>query len=159
VLRLLAECYLRLAAAEPEAVRKTFLYVQSLDFAQQLSSVTPDDLEAVHLVGRAASGREAGPGRERLPSRPIRQPPPLLRPGNLGRTFMAGGRLEEAKAYLRTASVCAPRLAAVWESLGELYLELGQAQEAAAAFRRVEEIEPSHAAPQFPTTIPVFQPR
>ena len=160
VLRLLAECYLRLAAAESDAVRRRFEYGQSLGFAQRLSSVTPDNLDAVHLVGRAALGA----GRLEQAENAFRHvlaanPRHCYALGNLGRTYMAARRWEEAKAYLRTASTCAPRLTAVWESLGELFLELGQPQEAAAAFRRIEEIEPSQEATEFPTTIPVFQPR
>ena len=60
---------------------------------------------------------------------------------------------------LRTASACAPRLTAVWESLGHLYMEVGKPQEAAAAFRRIEAIEPTQAPTEFPTTMPVIQPR
>jgi len=160
VLRLLAECFLRLAAAEPDAVRKQFDYVQSLNYAQRLTSVTPDDLDAVHLVGRAALGA----GRLEQAEHVFRHvlavnPRQCYALANLGRTYMAAARWEEAEAYLRTASACAPRLTAVYESLGELYLERGQPQEAAAMFRRVEEIEPTQAATEFPTTIPVFQPR
>jgi tetratricopeptide (TPR) repeat protein len=50
-------------------------------------------------------------------------------------------------------------LTTVYESLGELYLQLGKPQEAAAAFRRVVEIEPTRAAPDPGASIPVFQPR
>ncbi len=160
VLRLLAECFLRLAAAEPDAVRKRFNYVQSLRYAQRLASVTPDDLDAVHLVGRAALGAGRLDQAENVFRHVLAvNPRQCYALANLGRTYMAAARWEEAKAYLRTASACAPRLTAVWESLGDLYLELGQPQEAAAAFRRVEEIEPTRTATEFPTTIPVFQPR
>jgi tetratricopeptide (TPR) repeat protein len=160
VLRLLAECFLRLAAAEPDAVRKQFGYVQSLTYAQRLASVTPDDLDAVHLVGRAALGAGRLDQAENVFRHVLAvNPRQCYALADLGRTYMAAARWEEAMAYLRTASACAPRLTAVWESLGDLYLELGQPQEAAAAFRRVEEIEPTQSAPEFPTTIPVFQPR
>jgi len=160
VLRLLAECFLRLAAGEPDAVRKKFNYLQSLAHAQRLASLTPDDLDAVHLVGRAALGAGRLDQAENVFRHVLAvNPRQCYALANLGRTYMAAARWEEAKAYLRAASACAPRLTAVWESLGELYLELGEPQEAAAAFRRVEEIEPTQAATEFPTTIPVFQPR
>jgi predicted negative regulator of RcsB-dependent stress response len=47
----------------------------------------------------------------------------------------------------------------VFESLGEVYLELGKPQDAAAAFRRAEEIEPSPRGTDLPGAMPVFQPR
>jgi len=160
VLRLLAECFLRLAASEQNAVRKQALYVQSLGYAQRLSSVTPDDLDAVHLVGRAALGARRLEQAEHVFRHVLAvNPRQCYALANLGRTYMAAARWEEAEAYLRNASACAPRLTAVFESLGELYLELGKPQEAAAMFRRVEEIEPTQPAAEFPTTIPVFQPR
>ena len=159
-LRLLAECYLRLAADENDAVRKRFDYLQSLTYAQRLASLTPDDLDAVHLVGRAALGagrldQAANIFRHVLSINP-RQCYALA---NLGRTYMATARWAEAEAYLRNASACAPRMTTVFESLGELYLELGRPQEAAEAFRRVEEIEPKRRGTDLPGVMPVFQPR
>jgi protein O-GlcNAc transferase len=160
VLRLLAECFLRLAAAEPDAVRKQATYAQSLVYSQRLASVTPDDLDAVHLVGRAALGAGKLDQAEHVFRHVLAvNPRQCYALANLGRTYMAASRWAEAEAYLRNASACAPRLTAVWESLGDLYLALGQPQEAAAAFRRAEEIEPTQPGSGFPTTIPVFQPR
>jgi len=160
VLRLLAESYLRLAAAEPDLVRKKFAYVQSLNFAQRLASLTPNDLAAVHLVGRAALGAGSLEQAEDVFRSVLSvNPRHCYALANLGRTFMAAARLAEAEAYLRNAVACAPRLTTVWESLGEVYLALGKPQDAAAAFRRVEELEPSQAASEFPNTIPAFQPR
>jgi len=72
---------------------------------------------------------------------------------------MASSRWSEAEAYLRRASACAPRLAAVYDSLGELYLKLGKPQEAAAAYRRSEEIEPTQDMPSGRGMIRVFEPR
>ena len=160
VLRLLAESYLRLAADEQDAVRKRFAYTQSLAYAQRLASVTPADLDAVHLVGRAALGAGRLAQAENVFRHVLaNNPRQCYAMANLGRTYMAAARWDEAEAYLRNASACAPRLTAVYESLGELYLQLGKPQEAAAQFRRIEEIEPTQAATEFPTTIPVFQPR
>lgn len=160
VLRLLAECFLRLAAAEPDAVRKRFAYTQSLGYALRLASVNPHDLDAVHLVGRAALGAGRLDQAENVFRHVLSvNPRQCYALANLGRTYMAAARWVEAEAYLRNACACAPRMTAVWESLGELYFELGKPQEAAAAFRRVEEIEPTEAAREFPTAIPVFQPR
>ena len=160
VLRLLAECFLRMAADEEDAIRKRFDYLQSMAFAQRLASVTPDDLDAVHLVGRAALGA----GRLGQAENVFRHvlavnPRQCYALANLGRTYMAAARWVEAEAYLRNASACAPRLTTVYESLGELYLELGKQQEAAAAFRRVEEIEPKQYGTDVPGSIPIFQPR
>lgn len=160
VLRLLAECYVRLAPAESDAVRKKFDYLQSLNYAQRLALVTPNDLDAVHLVGRAALGAGRLDQAENVFRHVLSiDPRQCYAMANLGRTYMAAARWEEAEAYLRTASACAPRLTAVWESLGHLYMEVGKPQEAAAAFRRIEAIEPTQAPTEFPTTMPVIQPR
>jgi tetratricopeptide (TPR) repeat protein len=160
VLRLLAESFLRLAAVEQDAVHKRFNYVQSLAYAQRLVSVSPHDLDAVHLVGRAALGAGRLEQAENVFRHVLANDPrQCYAMANLGRTYIAASRWDEAEAYLRKASACAPRLATVYESLGELYLELGKPQEAAEAFRRVEEIEPTHKATELPGTIPVFAPR
>jgi tetratricopeptide (TPR) repeat protein len=160
VLRLLAETFLRLAADEQDAVRKRFNYTQSLAYAQRLASVTPDDLDAVHLVGRAALGAGRLAQAENVFRHVLANDPrQCYAMANLGRTYMAAARWAAAETYLRRASACAPRLTTVYESLGEVYLELGKPQEAAAAFRRAEAIEPTPAATELPAAIPVFQPR
>jgi tetratricopeptide (TPR) repeat protein len=160
VLRLLAESFLRLAAAEPDAARKRLDYLQSRTYSQRLATLTPNDLAAMHLVGRAALGAGSLSEAESVFRQVLSiNPRHCYALANLGRTFMAAARLAEAEAYLHNAATCAPRLAAVWESLGEVYLALGKPQDAADAFRRVEEIEPSQAASEFPSTIPAFQPR
>lgn len=160
VLRLLAECFLRMAAEDQQPVRKQFEYSQSLDYARRLASVTPDDLDAVHLVGRAALGA----GRLEQAENVFRHvlsinPRHCYAMANLGRTYMAAERWAEAEAYLRTAAACAPRLTTVYESLGELYLAVGKPQEAAAAFRRAESIEPTRRGSYGSGSVPVFQPR
>jgi hypothetical protein len=53
---------------------------------------------------------------------------------------------------------CAPRMAAVYETLGELYLQIGKPQEAAAV-RRHDEIESTGGTANLPGTVPVFAPR
>ena len=160
VLRLLAECSLRLAADEPNPIRKKSRYTESLTYAQRLASVSPGDLDAVNLVGRAALGagrlvQAENVFRHVLASNP-RQCYALA---NLGRTYMAAARWADAEAYLRSATACAPRLTTVYESLGELYLQLGKPQDAADAFRRAEEIEPTHTLTDPSASIPVRQPR
>jgi tetratricopeptide (TPR) repeat protein len=160
VLRLLAECFLRMAPNEQDAVRKRFDYLQSMAYAQRLASVTPDDLDAVHLVGRAALGAGRLDQAENVFRHVLAvNPRQCYALANLGRTYMAAGRWAEAEAYLRNASACAPRLTMVYESLGDLYLELGKPQEAAAAFRRAEEIEPTRHPAEPADSMPVFQPR
>jgi tetratricopeptide (TPR) repeat protein len=160
VLRLLSETFLRLAADENDAMRKKFNYLQAMGYAQRLISVAPDDLDAVHLVGRGALGAGRLDQAENVFRHVLAvNPRQCYALADLGRTYMAAARWVEAEAYLRKASACAPRLAAVYESLGDLYLALGKPQEAAAAFRRVEEIDPGRQTPERPEPIPVFQPR
>ena len=159
VLRLIAESYLRLAAAEPR-VRKKFNYIKAYEYAQRLAAVTPHDLGAANLVGRAALGAGRLDQAENVFKHVLSiNPCHCYALANLGRTYMASARLADAEAYLRSASACAPRMTAIWESLGDLYLALGKPQEAAAAYRRVEEIEPTQTASELPATVPVFQPR
>jgi len=160
LLRLLAECSLRLAADEQDPVRKSYTYSQSLLYAQRLAAVSPGDLDAVDLVGRAALGAGKLTQAENVFRHVLaNNPRQCYALANLGRTYMAAARWTDAEAYLRNASACAPRLTTVYESLGELYLQLGKPQEAAAAFRRAEEIEPTHAVTDPGAAIPVFQPR
>jgi len=160
VLRLLAECSLRLAADEQDPVRKKFTYTQSLAYAQRLASVSPGDLDAVNLVGRAALGAGRLVQAENVFRHVLaHNPRQCYALANLGRTYMAAARWAEAEAYLRNATACAPRLTTVYESLGELYLQLGKPQEAADAFRRAEEIEPTHTLTDPGAVIPVLQPR
>ena len=160
VLRLLAESFLRLAADEQDAVRKRFEYTQSLGYAQRLASLTPNDLDAIHLVGRAALGAGRLSQAENVFRHVLANDPrQCYAMANLGRTYMAASRWAEAEAYLRKASACAPRLTTVYESLGEVYLRQGKPEEAAAAVARAEELEPTGAAPELPPTVPVFAPR
>jgi Flp pilus assembly protein TadD len=160
VLRLLAECFLRLAADEQDAIRKRFDYLQSLAYAQRLAWVVPDDLDVVHLVGRAALGAGRLDQAENVFRHVLAvNPRQCYAMADLGRTYMAAARWAEAETYLRNASACAPRLTAVHESLGDLYLQLGKPQEAAAAFRRAEELDPTRQGGARSGSIPVFQPR
>jgi len=122
--------------------------------------VSPGDLDAVNLVGAPPWARDGSSRRKTSSvtfSRTIRGSATRL--ANLGRTYMAAARWAEAEAYLRNATACAPRLTTVYESLGELYLQLGKPQEAADAFRRAEEIEPTHTLTDPGAVIPVLQPR
>jgi tetratricopeptide (TPR) repeat protein len=148
VIRLLAECYLRLAAGQRDPSRKVAYYVKSLEYAQNLSALTPNDMEAVNLVGRAALGAGRLDQAERVFLHVLnRDPRQCYAMVNLGRTYFAAERWTDAEVVLRRAAACAPRMAAVYETLGELYLKRGQPQEAAAAFRRAEEIEPTEPDP------------
>jgi tetratricopeptide (TPR) repeat protein len=160
VLRLLAESFLRLAAADPDPVRKRFLYTESLANAQRLASVAPDDLDAVHLVGRAALGAGRFDQAENVFRHVLgKDPRQCYAMANLGRTYMALSRWTDAEAYLRKAAACAPRLSSVYDSLGELYMQVGKPQEAAAAYRRSEELEPTRRDADRSLMVPVFAPR
>lgn len=160
VLRVLAECYLRIAAADPVPIRKSYNYAQALEYARRLASQAPDDLDAVNLVGRAALGAGKLDQAETVFQHVLAiNPRHCYALTNLGRTYMAAERWSEAEAALRQASACAPRWVTVYESLGELYLETGRPEEAAATFRRIEEIQPTHASTGTPEVQAVFSPR
>jgi tetratricopeptide (TPR) repeat protein len=160
VLRLLAECHLRLATNGDDPRLKRFNYQQSLSYGVRLARLTPTDLAVLQLVGRAALGvgnleQAESMFRHVLAS----QPRQCYALADLGRTLMASARWAEAEAYLLQAAACAPRLAAIYESLGDLYLKMGKPQEAAVAYWRVEALEPSRAGQPPPATVPVFAPR
>jgi len=160
VLRILAECFLRLAADETDPIRKRFYYTQSLSYAQHVVSVAPGDLGAVQLVGRAALGAGNLAQAENVFRTVLfNDPRQCYAMADLGRTYVAARRWAEAETYLRKATACAPRLATVYESLGQVYLKLGRTEDAVAAFRRADEINPQRAATELPDTVPVFAPR
>lgn len=160
VLRLLAESYLKVAGDDPDAARKKLLYGEALGYAQRLAAATPDDLGAVHLVGRAALGAGRLAQAESVFLLVLAHDPrQCYAMVNLGRTYMAAERWPEAEAFLRKAAACAPRMAVVFETLGDLYLHRGLTQEAAEAYRRAEEIEPTPIGPNARTASPRTPPR
>jgi len=130
--------------------------------------VARNDLDAVHLVGRAALGAGHLQQAESVFLHVLTQDPrQCYAMVNLGRTYIAAAQWAKAEAFLRKGAMCAPRMADVYESLGDLYLKLGRTQDAAEAFRRAEEIDPSPQDPKAfgalpnnpPGTIPVSAPR
>lgn len=160
VLRVLAECYLRIAAEDPVPIRKRYNYSQSLLYAQQLASLIPDDADAVNLVGRAALGAGKLDQAENVFRHVLAtNPRQCYALANLGRTYMASARWDEAEAALRQASACAPRWVTVYESLGELYLQTGRPELAAKAFSRIEEIQPTRESNDGRRVQAVFSPR
>ncbi|HEX4822705.1 MAG TPA: tetratricopeptide repeat protein [Candidatus Polarisedimenticolaceae bacterium] len=143
VLRVLSESYIRIAADETDVVKKKILYGQALEFAQRLSSLTPDDMDAMHLVGRAALGAGQLDKAESVFRHVLdREPRQCYAMINLGRTFCAAQKYPEAKQWLQRAEACAPRLGLVYETLGDLYLKMGLPDEAANAFRRADDLSP-----------------
>lgn len=160
VLRLLAECFIRLAANETDAARKRFNYTQALAYAHLFASGSPGDLSAFQLVGRAALGagklEQAESVFRHVLSIDQHQ---CYAMADLGRTYMAEARWAEAETYLRKATVCAPRLATAYESLGDVYLALGKPEQAAVEFRRAGQSEPMQAPSDLPDAVPVFAPR
>jgi cytochrome c-type biogenesis protein CcmH/NrfG len=74
---------------------------------------------------------------------------------NLGRTYIALGRWNDAEAALVKAAACAPRMAVVFETLGDLYMRRGLPEQAVDAYGRAETLEPEPSVP----TIPVRNPR
>src|SRR5262249_37628515 len=69
---------------------------------------------------------------------------------DLGRALVALERWGDAEAALRQASLCAPRLGVVYETMGDLYLRQGMTHEAAAAFRQADDIQPGAPRPAPP---------
>ena len=143
-LRLLAESLVHVAADESDPERKRAAYGEALGYARRIAAARPDDPDVVHLVGRAALGAGQLEQAESLFLHVLSlDPRQCYAMVNLGRTYMAMSRWSEAESFLKQAASCAPRLAAVYETLGDLYLQRGMTQLAADAFRRADEIEPN----------------
>lgn len=165
VLRLLAESLVHVATDESDPKRKRAFYVEAQGYARRLAAARPDDPDAVHLVARAAMGagqleQAVGLFLHVLALDP-RQCYAMV---NLGRTYMGLHRYADAERFLQQAAACAPRLPAVFETLGDLYLSQGLPQRAAEMFRRANEIEPPPRNPRggparaIPPTVPVSGP-
>src|SRR5262249_21662486 len=167
ILSLLVGSLLNVAAAESDPSRKRSLYAESVIAAQRLSAARPEDVEAIHLVGRA----RLGAGEPALAAELFRRvlaldPSRCYAMVDLGRALVALERWGDAEAALRQASLCAPRLGVVYETMGDLYLRQGMTHEAAAAFRQADDIEPGAPRPErlgrrreIPATIPVNAPQ
>lgn len=168
VLRLLAESYVRAGGQEPDSAKKKLEYEAALGYAQRLTSVAPNDLDAINLVGRAALGSGRLPQAEQIflhvLSQDGRQCYAMV---NLGRTYIAAERWSDAETVLRKATACAPRMGVVYETLGDLFLKTGRSQEAAEAFARAEQLDSGDQGMddlgivprRAPETTPVFNPR
>ncbi len=167
ILRLLADCLVRAAGDETIPQRKRTLYTEALTYAQRLAATRPDDVEAVHLLGRAALGAGQLAQAERVFLHVLSlEPRQCYAMVNLGRTYMALARWSEAETFLRQAAACAPRLAVVFETIGDLYMKTGMPQQAAVAYRHAGEIEPGPPAGRRlvrprddPATTPVRAPK
>jgi predicted Zn-dependent protease len=156
VLRLLAEADLVRAGRETDGTRKRILYVDALGYARRLAAARPGDVEAIHVVGRAALGSgELGQAEHLFLHVLYRQPRHCYAMVNLARTYIALERWDEAEAFLMKAAACAPRMAVVFETLGDLYMRRGRPQQAVDAYGRAESLEPEGSVP----TIPVRSPR
>lgn len=156
VLRLLAESYLVRAGAEADPARKRILYVEALRHARRLYAARPADLDAIHLVGRAALGAGELQQAEGIFLHVLNHDPrQCYAMVNLGRTYLALERWSESETFLLKAASCAPRMAVVFESLGDLYMKRGLPQQAVDAYARAESLEPA----PLPPSIPVRNPR
>ena len=167
VQRLLAISFLRVAADETDPDRKRALYGQAFAVARRLAASHPDDVEALHLVGRGALGAGEAKLAVGLFLRVLSlDPRRCYAMVNLGRAYLSLGQWPDSEDYLRQAAACAPRLAAVYETMGNLYLRRGMTEQAASAFRRADEIEPRRPVavrpphrPEAPEPTPVRAPR
>lgn len=154
-LRLLIESLLQRAGAEPDPERKRVLYADALETAQELARLATGDPDVAHIAGRAALGAGKLELAENLFHYVLAlEPRQCYAMINLGRTYIALTRWDDAEAILRQAAACAPRLPVVFETLGSLYMSRGLTREAAAMFQRAEQIDPSRSDPLYPGTRP-----
>lgn len=143
-LRLVVESFLRAALEAPNASAKREAYSRALDLARRYASGREDDPDAWHLLGRAALGAGALDEAEASFRRVLTtEPRQCYALANLGRVLLAREQRAEAERFLLRASACAPRLGAVYESLGTLWLVEGRLSQAAQAFARALRFDPS----------------
>ncbi len=145
--RLLTESLLQMAAGTPDSARKKTLYGSAMETAENLRQLTPDDPEAMSVLGRAALGAgqytvAEGAFRTVLATRPGACHALV----NLSRAVLAQNRVGEAEQILDDAARCAPAMPEVHEGLGRVYFRQQRFSLALEAFRRANEIQPSLAA-------------
>lgn len=146
-LRLVIEAFLRAAAGTPDPGEKRTAYRRALELAERYREGRGGDLDALHLVGRAALGAGRFDDAESafrgvLAERP-RHCFALV---NLGRVLLAREEFAAAEGTLQRAAACAPRLGVVHETLGALWLVNGRDAQAARAFRRAMSLDPTPTA-------------
>lgn len=143
-LRLLAETLLIQGRTAVDPPRKQALYAEALARALQLADKRPDAPEVLNLLGRAALGAGeldvAERAFERVLERDANQCYVMI---NLARVRVARRSWAPAETMLRSAARCAPRSGAVYETLGAAFLQQERWAEAAAAFRRAGQVQPS----------------
>jgi tetratricopeptide (TPR) repeat protein len=146
-LRLVVEAFLRAAAGTPDPEEKRGLYLRALELAERYREERRGDLDAFHLVGRAALGAGRLDDAESAFRRVLAEEPRhCFALVNLGRVLLAREEFASAEGTLQRAAACAPRLGVVHETLGALWLVNGRDAQAARAFRRAMSLDPTPTA-------------
>lgn len=146
-LRLVVEAFLRAAAATPDQGEKRGAYLRALELAERYRDGRRGDLDAIHLVGRAALGAGRLDDAESAFRRVLAEEPRhCFALVNLGRVLLAREEFAAAEGTLQRAAACAPRLGVVHETLGALWLVNGRDAQAARAFRRAMSLDPTPTA-------------
>jgi tetratricopeptide (TPR) repeat protein len=146
-LRLVVEAFLRAAAGAPDSGAKRGAYLRALELANRYRDGRPGDVDALHLVGRAALGAGRLDDAESAFRRVLAEEPRhCFALVNLGRVLLAREEFAAAERTLQRAAACAPRLGVVHETLGALWLVNGRDAQAARAFRRAMSLDPTPTA-------------
>jgi superkiller protein 3 len=146
-LRFVVESFLRIARQSSDPFRKREAYGRALELASRYHRGREDDPEADHLLGRAALGAGRFDDAESAFRRVLtRSPRNCFALANLGKVLLAREELATAERFLLRASACAPRMGAVHEALGALWLMEGRLTRAAQAFGKAMRFDPSPVA-------------
>ncbi|WP_372400557.1 tetratricopeptide repeat protein (plasmid) [Azospirillum sp. HJ39] len=113
---------------------------------RRILEISPDQSDALHLLGLVARRGNQGAAALRLMARALRIDPGMAEPRiNIGNTLRDHGRMTAAAAAYRSAIALRPDLAVPYESLGGLCRTLARSTEAEQAYRRAIRLAPSGA--------------
>lgn len=121
-LELLSEACIKAAKEERDPQQKKKYYAEAVQAAEKYRSLVPGSAEGANLVGKAALGAQDFARAEQSFRRVLElKPDHCYAMINLGKTYIAMEKYEAAERPLKDAALCAPRQAAVYESLGLVY--------------------------------------
>ena len=142
--RLLIETLLAQARTATSTTSRSAFYDEAFGRAHRLALQRPEDPDVMNLLGRAALGAgQIDLANAALTQVMEREPRQCYVMVNLARVRIARGAYAGAEVLLRRATACAPRSAAVYETMGSGYLLQRRWSEAVTAFQRAVEIQPT----------------
>ena len=110
---------------------------------REILATTPEDADALHLLGAIAARRGEGPAAIELFGRALAAKPDFAKAhSNLGAVLLRQGETEQAIDHIEKAIELAPDLADAHNNLGNALLKCTRLEDAAKAFARAIEAAP-----------------